>query len=369
MNSSTNENSLMKKFSRCTLSYRESLFYAMDDALSSNSRVYIMGQGVADHKALFGTTLNLSSKYGEDRVFETPLAEEAMAGIALGSALNGLYPINTHMRVDFALCCMNQIFNLIAKYKYMFGGRFECPMLIRMVIGRSWGQGAQHSQSLQSFFAHVPGLTVIMPSCAESILTDYPFIVNSYRGPVVTIEHRLLYDIKFDIEGHAEHSSHKPLSSHLVRKGNDVTIVATSIMVLEALRASKYLSQNAGIECEIIDLNCISHPDKGMIIDSVNKTGKLIIADTSWQAYGVCAEICRIVCENAPDALKAPVTTLGMQPATCPTAKTLEDHFYPNLQTLTDSIARTVTGKVNHGIPLPDEHSMSDVYKKFKGPF
>jgi pyruvate dehydrogenase E1 component beta subunit len=264
---------------------------------------------------------------------------------------------------------MNQIVNLIAKYKYMYGGRFECPMLIRMVIGRSWGQGAQHSQSLQSFFAHVPGLTVIMPSCADSILNDYPYIINSYRGPVISIEHRLLYDVKFNIEQTDEHSSNKPLSSHLVRKGKDITIVATSIMVLEAIRAAQYLSTNAGIECEIIDLNCVSHPDKEMIMNSVNKTCKLIIADTSWPAYGVCAEICRIVCEHSPNSLQAPVITLGMQPAACPTAKTLEDFYYPNLQTMTDAIAKTVTGKVTHGIPLPDEHSMADVYKKFKGPF
>jgi pyruvate dehydrogenase E1 component beta subunit len=369
MNNSTDNSGLMKRFSGNILSYRESLFHTMDDALARKPNVVIMGQGVADHKGFFGTTLNLSSKYGTDRVFETPLAEEAMAGIALGASLNGLYPINTHMRVDFALCCMNQIVSLIAKYKYMFGGRFECPMLIRMVIGRSWGQGAQHSQSLQSFFAHVPGLTVIMPSRVDSILTDYPYIINSYRGPVISIEHRLLYDVKFNVEQNSVYSKDKPLSSHLVRKGNDITIVATSIMVLEALRAAQYLSKSAAIECEVIDLNCVSHPDKEMIMNSVNKTGRLIIADTSWQAYGVCAEVCRIVCENSPNSLKAPVMTLGMQPATCPTAKTLEDNFYPNLQTLTDAIARIVSGKANHGIPLPDEHSMADVYKKFKGPF
>jgi pyruvate dehydrogenase E1 component beta subunit len=140
-------------------------------------------------------------------------------------------------------------------------------------------------------------------------------------------------------------------------------------MALEALRAAQYLSKNAGIECEIIDLNCISHPDKEMVMNSVNKTGRLIIADTGWQAYGVCAEICRIICEKSPTSLKAPVITLGTQPTTCPTAKTLEDYFYPNLQTLTDAVARTVTGKASHGILLPDEHSMADVYKKFKGPF
>ncbi|MBI4620217.1 MAG: alpha-ketoacid dehydrogenase subunit beta [Desulfobacterales bacterium] len=362
-------NSLIDKFSGSVLSYREALFHAMDDALSGNPKVIIMGQGVTDHKGLFGTTLNFSSKYGRDRVLDTPLAEEALAGIALGASLNGLYPINTHMRVDFSLCCMNQVVNLIAKYKYMSGGQFECPMLIRMVIGRSWGQGAQHSQSLQSFFAHVPGLTVIMPSHSDSILKDYHYIVHSYRAPVISIEHRLLYDVKFNIEQNSVYSNDDPLSSHLVRNGNDVTIVATSIMVLEALRAAQYLSTNAGLECEVIDLNCVSHPDKEMIMNSVEKTGRLIIADTSWQAYGVCAEVCRIVCEKAPSLLKVPVLTLGMQPATCPTAKTLEDYFYPNLQTLTGAIARIVSGKTNHGIPLPDEHSMADAYKKFRGPF
>ncbi len=368
MSRSAGKSSLIEQFSGKTLSYRESLFQAMDNALSTNPAVVIMGQGVNDHKGLFGTTLHLSTRYGSDRVIETPLAEEAMAGIALGASLNGLYPVNTHMRVDFALCCMNQIVNLIAKYKYMSGGQFECPMLIRMVIGRSWGQGAQHSQSLQSFFSHVPGLTVIMPSCADAVLTDYPYVIHSYRGPVISIEHRLLYDVRFNVDRDGGYDG-KVMASRLLRRGNDVTIVATSIMVLEALRAARFLSENYGMECEIIDLNCVSHPDKEMIVNSVKKTGKLIVADTSWQAYGVSAEICRIVCETSPGILKAPVKTLGMQPTTCPTAKTLEDFFYPNLQTLADAIAAIITGNQNHGIALPDEHSMADVYKKFRGPF
>ena len=133
-----------------------------------------LGQGVDDHKGIFGSTIGLADDFGADRVFDTPLAEEGMTGIAIGAALNGLYPIQTHIRADFALLAMNQIVNLAAKYRYMFGGRFEVPMMIRMIVGRSWGQGAQHSQSLQSLFAHVPGLVVIMPSTAESILVVLP---------------------------------------------------------------------------------------------------------------------------------------------------------------------------------------------------
>ncbi len=292
-----------------------------------------------------------------------------MTGIALGAALNGLYPIQTHIRVDFSLLAMNQIVNLVAKYKYMFGGRFEVPMLIRMVIGRSWGQGAQHSQSLQSLFAHIPGLTVIMPTSPQSILECYPYVISNYRGPVISLEHRLMYDLRFRENEIFEETKVSPLTSRKVRSGKDVTIVATSIMVLEALRASQHLARVGEIDCEVIDLNCVSHPDTDMILRSVQKTGKLLVADTSWRAYGVCAEVCRVVCEHAPSALKAPVVTLGMQPAPCPTAKSLEDLFYPNLQTLADAIARLVTGQNDHGISLPDEKSMADVYKRFKGPF
>ena len=135
------------------VTYREALDQSMRSALQQNSNVIIMGQGVDDHKGTFGTTLGLAEEFGASRVFDTPLSEDGMTGIAIGAALNGLYPIQVHIRVDFALLAMNQIVNLAAKYKYMSGGRLEVPMLIRMVIGRSWGQGAQHSQSLQSLFA------------------------------------------------------------------------------------------------------------------------------------------------------------------------------------------------------------------------
>ena len=351
------------------VTYREALFQTMVDALRENPRVVIFGQGVDDHKGTFGTTLGLAEEFGPDRVFDTPLAEEGMTGVAVGAALNGLYPIQTHIRADFALLAMNQIANLAASYKYMFGGRFEVPMLIRMVVGRSWGQGAQHSKSLQSLFAHLPGLTVIMPASPESVLECYPYVIAKHRGPVISIEHRLLYDLKFRVDRNSDRTNLSPLSSRLVRPGNQITIVASSIMVLEALRAAGHVARYGGIDCEIIDLNCISHPDKALIVESVKKTGKLLVADTSWQAYGVCAEICRIVCEEDPSLLKAPVATLGMQPAPCPTAKSLEDLFYPSLRDLVDTIARLVMESTNHGVPLPDERSMADVYKRFKGPF
>ena len=229
------------------VTYREALYRTMHAALREYPNTILIGQGVDDHKGIFGSTSGLAKEFGADRVMDTPLAEEGMTGIAIGAALNGVYPIQTHIRLDFVLVAMNQIVNLAAKYKYMFGGRFEVPMLIRMVIGRSWGQGAQHSQSLQSLFAHIPGLTVIMPSDSQAVLDCYPYAVGSFHGPVIAIEHRLLYDIKFRAISPVSRQDAPPWQSRLIRTGRDVTIVATSIMVLEALRAAEHLQQTGEI--------------------------------------------------------------------------------------------------------------------------
>ena len=265
------------------ITYRDALLRTMRDAMERRHGSIILGQGVDDHKGTFGSTLGLADLFGRDRVMDVPLAEEATTGIAIGAALNGLYPIHVHIRADFALLAMNQLVNLAAKYKYMFGGRFEVPMLVRMVVGRSWGQGAQHSQSLQSLFAHIPGLVVVTPATAASVLDCYGWAIHRHRGPVIGIEHRLLYDLKFEVDLDRPLQANG-LGSRKVREGRDVTIVATSIMVLEAQRAAAHLAQVSDIHCEIIDLYSPSHPDHALILESVKRTGRLIVADTSWQA-------------------------------------------------------------------------------------
>lgn len=349
--------------------YRTALMESMRDALAQRSDTIILGQGVTDHRGTFGTTLALHEGFGRDRVIEAPLCEESTTGVAIGAALNGAYPIHVHIRADFGLLAMNQIINLAAKYRYMSGGRLTVPMLIRMVIGRSWGQGAQHSQSLQALLAHIPGLTVIMPATAQAVTECYAHAVLHHSGPVISFEHRLLYDLGFRTDGEQHPPIGTPFGARLMRRGSDVTIVATSIMVIEALRAAEYVQREAGISCDIIDLNCISQPDTATIFESLRRTGRLIVADTSWRAYGVAAEIPRLVCETDPGMLKAPVITLGMAPAPCPTAKTLEDLFYPTQHDLVDAIARLARGRADHGVALPEETSMTDVYKRFKGPF
>lgn len=357
----------MKKMK--TISYQDALLEAMTQGLDNNPNAIILGQGVDDHKGLFGSTTGMADKYGRDRIMDTPLAEEGITGIAIGAAMNGMYPIMTHIRADFMLVATNQIINMAAKYKYMFGGTTEVPLLIRAIVGRSWGQGAQHSQSLQSLFAHIPGLHVIMPSSSQTILDTYSYAMENIKGPVISFEHRLLYTLDFDVDESAIAAERDPMRARLVRKGQDVTIVSSSIMTLEATRAAKYLAEVSDIDCEIIDLHCISHIDVDLICQSLQKTGKLIIADTSWASFGVCAEICRLVCERDPSLLKQPVETLSMAPAPCPTAKTLEDMYYPHLGDLCDCVARVVRARKDHGVVLPDETSMADVYKRFRGPF
>jgi len=348
-----------------TNTYREALEVAMNKAMDENENTLIIGQGVADFKGLFGTTSGLAVKY-PNRVIETPLAEDSIAGICIGASLNGMYPINTHIRADFGLLVFNQLINLAAKYKYMFGGLFEVPMMMRMIIGRSWGQGAQHSQSLQSLMAHIPGLVVVRPASPQSILESYDFAVNHHRGPVVMLEHRLMYEIEF--ENKKTNLSNPLMGSILEREGKDVTIVATSVMVLEAKRAADYLASN-GISVEIIDLHSISHPDKKMITESVKKTGKLLVADTSWAQFGVAAEINRIINESDPSILKSPSISLGMAQSPCPTAKALEDIYYPDVHDIVVEVLKLAGNSDKLQTAIPQKQSMTDFYKHFKGPF
>jgi pyruvate/2-oxoglutarate/acetoin dehydrogenase E1 component len=344
--------------------YKVALAEAMQEAMDSNPNSIIIGQGVTDFKGIFDTMIGFVDKY-PDRIIETPLAEDSIAGICIGASLNGGYPINTHIRADFGLLIFNQLINLAAKYKYMFGGLFEVPSMYRMVIGRSWGQGAQHSQSLQSLMAHIPGLVVIMPADPKSIIESYRYAVQHHKGPVVMLEHRLLYELSFE-DDDAE-LSHPLFGSKIEKEGSDITIVATSVMVLEAKRAAEHLEKN-GVSVELINLHSISHSDHEMICKSVEKTGRLLVADTSWPEYGVAAEMNRIINEYDPSILKAPTKSMGMVSTPCPTAKALEDMYYPDVHDIVKTCAEMVSINISEK-DLPKKESMTDFYKHFKGPF
>lgn len=347
--------------------YREALLLAMRGILESNPRSLILGQGVSDFKGTFGSTIGLVEDFGSDRVVDTPLSEEAITGVGVGLALTGHYVVMTHIRLDFALLSMNQIVNMAAKYRYMFGGKHNVPLLIRMVVGRSWGQGAQHSQSLQSLFAHIPGLTVIMPSSSQAVLDYYAYASGSWPDPIISIEHRLLYELDFSIQ--SERPAEVPWQPKVVRPGNVVTIVATSIMVLEAKRAAIYAEEKYGISVEVIDLGCVSKITAEVIMESISKTRRLIVADTSWDSYGVCAEISRMVVGTDPRLLESPAKFVTPAFSPCPTAKRLEDEFYPDQVTLIRAIVEVVGQSEVLEADMPKRESFRDYYSHFRGPF
>lgn len=340
------------------IKYGEALRAATVHAMERDPRVFVMGIGVDDHRAIFGSTFGLVERFGRERVFDTPIAEAGMTGVAIGAALNGFRPIHVHIRADFLYLAMDQIFNMAAKWRTMFGGRMNVPLVIRAVIGRSWGQGAQHSQSIQSMFMNVPGLTVAMPTTAADA-SGLLLAAIEEPNPVILFEHRLLYDIVGEVP---EPPCARPFGRAIVRKeGRDVTIVANSYMVVESLKAAEFLTTH-GVDAEIVDPVSLAPLDRGTILASIRKTGRLLAVDTGWITCGVSAEIAALAAEEALDALKAPVRRLGMKPAACPVSKPLENEFYPSART----IAETVFAMM--GRPVP-KGRVPELATAFKGPF
>lgn len=295
-------------------------------AMKKDRRVFIMGESVASSAGVFGTTREAYLNFGDRRVITTPLSENGFTGIGMGAALAGLYPIMVHDRNDFLMLAMDQIVNHIAKWSYIHNGKITLPLVIRALIGRGWGQGAQHSQSLQALFAHIPGLKVVMPSTpylAKGLLLESIFD----PGPVIFLEHRWL----FSKEGKVPKGFYTvPLGKAVRhRKGKDITVIATSYMVYEAFVAASALEKE-GIEVEIIDPLTLQPLDEKTIIASVKKTGRAIVVDTGWRRFGVTAEISSVISENAFSFLKAPVARIGLPHASTPASSELENHFYPS---------------------------------------
>ncbi|MFC2049417.1 alpha-ketoacid dehydrogenase subunit beta [Chlamydiota bacterium] len=307
------------------LKYAAAILQATDQLMELDPSVYIMGLGVPDPKGIFGTTLGLEKKYGSERVLDMPTSENGMTGIAIGSALVGMRPIMTHQRVDFFLLALDQLINNAAKWHYMFGGQLSVPLVIRLIIGRGWGQGPQHSQTLHSYFAHVPGLKVVMPSTpydAKGLLVS----AVQDNNPVVYIEHRWLHNVHGEVP--PELYTVPIGKAKVISEGEDVTIIACSHMTLEAYKAAKFLREE-GVSAEIVDLRSVKPLDKETILQSVRKTGRAIIADPDWKTCGFAAEIAAILAEEAFDALKAPPRRVTYPDSLSPTSWALSNHYYP----------------------------------------
>lgn len=310
---------------RRELKFFQAINEAIDLCMTNDPAVYIMGLGVPDPKGIFGSTLGLREKYGSERVMDMPASENGMTGMAIGSALVGMRPIMTHQRIDFALLSIEQIVNQAANWHYMFGGQMSIPLVIRMIIGRGWGQGAQHSQSLQAWFAHVPGLKVVMPATPHDAKGLLIASIED-NNPVIFIEHRWLYNIT----GHVPEGAYRvPLGrARVIMEGRDVTIAATSYMTVEALRAAEILAEG-GVSAEVVDIRTLKPLDETLILESVHKTGHLIVADTGWKTVGFGAEVVARVAEDALGDLKSPPRRMALPDCPTPTTPALANHYYP----------------------------------------
>lgn len=351
----------MSKKNTSIISYPKAILESTVQLMQSDKDVVVMGLGVTDPIGILGTTKGLQKKFGRDRVFDTPLSEDAMTGVAIGLSMAGLRPIHVHIRVDFLMLAMNQLVNMAAKMHYMFGGSQHVPIVIRAIIGKSWGQGAQHSQALHSMLMHVPGLKVVMPS------TPYDAkgcLISAVRddNPVIFIEHRMLYyqygPVTKDLYEVPEDKS------RLVRTGSDITIVGISFMQIESFRAATYLN-SVGISAEVIDPIWLTPLDTKTIYQSLLKTKRLLVVDNGWLSCGASAEILARLTEEWSDGPFPQVGRMGFAPVPCPTTPNLENLFYPNARTIAAKAYEMVIGKSDWIPEKVDE--IEEI--EFKGPF
>ena len=309
--------------------------------MTLDKNVYIMGQGINDKIGMFGATTDIYKQFGEDRVFDTPLAETGLTGMAVGAALNGLRPIYCHNRPDFLMLAMDQIVNHASKYNYMSGGQCPIPLVIWAVTGQGWGSAAQHSQALQGLFMHIPGLKIIMPTTpydAKGLMLQ----AIADNNPTLFLDHRKVYYQRGNVP---EEIYRIPFGKGVVRRiGTEVTILGISAMALEAIKAAEKL-EKMGISAEIIDLRTIKPFDINIILESVKKTGYLIIADTGWRTGGIAAEIAASVYESAFNVLKAPIERVTLPDLPTPAAYTLEDAYYATQEDIIKAVHRVMGRK------------------------
>jgi pyruvate/2-oxoglutarate/acetoin dehydrogenase E1 component len=344
------------------LSYVDALREALEQEMDRDPAVVCFGLDVDDPKAIQGTTRGLADKYGPERVFGTPLSEEAMTGVAIGAAMAGLRPVHVHIRMDFLLLAMNQLVNIAAKASYMYGGQVHVPLVVRAMIGKSWGQGAQHSQGLHSFFMHVPGLKVVAPA------TPYDAkgcLVAAVRddNPVIVVEHRLLYPHRGPVP-EALYAL-PPGRARVTAAGGDVTLVGISHMQTECLRARSYL-EGVGVEAEVIDPIWLSPLDLDGIAASAEKTGRLCVVDNGWTTCGAAAEIVAGVAERLQGMRELRMQRLGFAPTTCPPTPSLERLFYPDARVIAAAAFDLVEGKATGWMP---EERADALEIEFRGPF
>lgn len=341
------------------LAYKEAIAEALVQAMEKDEKVFIMGEGVNDSTGIFGTTLPAHKKF-PDRVMDMPLSEALITGCGTGAALAGMRPVMVHARNDFLYLAMDQIANHAAFWSYMHGGNIKIPWVIRAIIGRGWGNAAQHSQSLQALFSHIPGLKVVMPATpyrAKGLL----IAAIEDDSPVIFLEHRSLYHLGEDVVPEDYYSL--PLEkSHILKEGKDVSFIATSFMAIEAMKAAQILKNQCGIQAEVVDVSSIKPLDKELVCESVKKTGKAIVLDTGWRSFGVSAEIAAMISEELFNELKSPVRRIALPDLPAPCSYALEKLYYPGVKDIINTALDLFGQEPLKEIEIEEEF-------QFQGPF
>lgn len=306
------------------LQYSLAINEALQQIMTLDESVFIIGQGVKSPWYVGNTCKDLIKLFGEERVIDTPISENAMTGAAIGASLAGMKSIVVHPRMDFALYAFDPIINQAANWSYMNGGRASVPAVIWMIVNRGGEQAAQHSQSFHSLFSHIPGLKIIAPSNAFDVKGLLVSAIND-PNPVIFVDDRWLYAKEETVP---EDIYELPIGKGVVRKkGKDITLVSSSYLAYESEIAANALG-NEGIDVELIDLRSIKPLDTGIITESVKKTGRLVIVDGSWKTNSIASEISAVVNENAFGFLKVPVVRLNLPDSPAPASSGLESAYY-----------------------------------------
>lgn len=325
------------------LTYSEAVREALRQEMQRDERVFIIGEDVGVYGGAFGVTLGLVDEFGEERVIDTPISEYGIAGAITGAALAGMRPVGEIMFMDFTTFAMEQLVNQAAKMRFMFGGMIEVPFVLRCPAGSGTGAAAQHSQSLESWFVHVPGLKVVMPTTPYDVKG---LLIASIRddNPVIFVEHKLLYKTRGPVP---EEPYTVPLSTAEVkRQGRDLTIVATSIMVKRALDAAEQLAQE-DIDVEVVDPRTLKPLDEATIVRSVMKTGKALIVHEACRTGGYGAELAAVIAESQAFAyLEAPIVRLAGRDMPIPYNRTLEYHTVPQVEHIVEAARQLALGRV-----------------------
>ena len=320
------------------ITYLEAIREAMQQMMREDEDIFLIGEDIAEYGGAFGLTVGMVEEFGKERIRNTPISEAAIIGVAAGSAITGMRPIAEIMFSDFMTIAMDQIANQAAKARYMFGGKAKVPMVLRTAGGGGTGAAGQHSQSLEALMAHIPGLKVVMPSCpydAKGLLVS----AIKDDNPVIFIEHKLLYKNKKYIQHVPEDLYQIPLGrSDVKRKGKDLTVVATSLMVQKSLEAAAAIKEESGIECEIIDLRTLRPLDTDIITGSLEKTGRLICVEEAPLFGGFMGEVAARMAEDAFDLLDTPIMRVAGRNCPVPYSPVLENEMIPSVKRIKDGI-------------------------------